>query len=91
MKPRIVIIFILVIILLLASWAIAWARTSPDGETSSYKVESGLAAGEGYQLIHLNWQISGTPRGEGYLISAPTASSSITSGCCCTFLPCVKR
>jgi hypothetical protein len=91
MKPRTVVILALVVILLLASWAIASARTSPNGEVNSYKVESGLVTGNGFQLLNLNWQVSGALRGEKYLMPDPAASPSAASGCCCTYLPCVKR
>ena len=90
MKPRIVIILTLVVILLLASWAIARAQTSRPGEAPSYKVETGLVNGKGYQLTNFNWQISGALRGEGDLIPDP-ASPATGSGCCCTFLPCTRR
>jgi hypothetical protein len=91
MKPRTVVVFALVVILLLASWVIAVARTSPNGDPGSYKVESGIVTGKGFQLLNLNWQVSGALRGETYLKPDPASASSITSGCCCTFLPCVKR
>jgi hypothetical protein len=90
MKPRIVIILTLVVILLLASWAVAWAQTSRPGEAPSYKVETGLVNGKGYQLTNFTWQISGALRGEGYIIPDP-ASAATGSGCCCTFLPCTIR
>jgi hypothetical protein len=91
MKFHKVAILALIVILLLASWAIAWARPDKDGEPGAYQVAPGSVAGNGYQLHRLTWQVSGALRGEGYSMPNPVLSSSITSGCCCTFLPCLTR
>lgn len=91
MKTRIVLVVILVISLLLASWAIALARTSQPGDPISYQVETGSATGKDYLLTHLNWQVSGSVSGEGYLLSAPITPALTGSGCCCNFLPCALK
>ena len=89
MKTRIVVVVILVITLLLASWAIALARTSQHGDPISYQVETGSVTGKGYQLIYLTWQVNGALRGGGYSLLVPATPALTGSGCCCTYLPCV--
>lgn len=91
MKPRIVITFTIVVILLMASWALALGRTSQNGTSTSYTVDIGSVTGTGYQLNNLTWQISGVISGKGYFISDPSASAWTESGCCCTYMPCVIR
>jgi hypothetical protein len=80
MKPRIVVILTLVVILLLVSSAIASAQTSRNEAPFSYQIETGLAAGIGYRLSNLTWQISGGVSGDGYLLLDPE-TSAVTSGC----------
>lgn len=89
MKPRIVLILALVVILLMASWAIALAQTNHHGEPIAYRVEMGSTSGKGYQLINLTWQVSGALRGAGYLMLDPAVPALRGSGCCCSYLPCV--
>ena len=100
MKPRTVIILILVVILVLASWAVASAQTNRTEDPFTYQVERGSAAGNGYQLDNQTWQVSGALSGGGYLLADPAASAasaaeaaspSAESGCCCTYLPCLTR
>jgi hypothetical protein len=88
MKPKIVVILTLVVILLLVSSAIASAQTSLNEAHFSYQIEMGLAAGKVYRLSNLTCQISSGVSGDGYLLLDPE-TSAVTSGCCCTFLPCL--
>jgi hypothetical protein len=91
MKPRTMIVIALVAILLLASGAIALAKTIQEGDPISYQVETSLSTGQGYQLTHQAEQVSGTLSGGGYTLLIPASSISAGSGCCCTYLPCLMK
>jgi hypothetical protein len=91
MKPRILIIFTLVVIMLLACWVIASAQTSRISAASVYQVDTKLVTGEGYRLTHLTWEVSGALSGDRYQMLDPAAPTLTGSGCCCTYAPCVLR
>ncbi|MFZ2095356.1 MAG: hypothetical protein WAV05_01840 [Anaerolineales bacterium] len=90
MKTRIIIIS-LITILILASGAIASAHSNKDLVPSTYQITSELSAGNGYQIIPLTWQISGALNGGNYFLDVQTSPTLRGSGCCCTFLPCIKK
>jgi len=75
------------LVFLLVSTAIL-VGASGGSATSLYIVEPGAATGGGYQLTGLVWQFRGTASNGHYRLVEPAGSSS---GCCCTYLPCVLR
>ena len=73
---------ILALLLVLLAGSVAAAQTAPaSGNTSS---------GGGYHLTALTWQVTGESRAGGYTLRSP-AAPSLESGCCCIYLPCVKK
>jgi len=82
----------LAVIVILVLWGTV-VVAQPDGTDSSqrYMVEPGEAAGGGYRLTGLAWQVSGTARGGSYSLLCPHAPSLRGSGCCCTYLPATMR
>ncbi|MBN2146756.1 MAG: hypothetical protein JW726_05175 [Anaerolineales bacterium] len=91
MQTRTIVAVFLVVILLLASGAIALAQTNQDGETILYQVEPSTSSGKGYQLTHQAWEVNTALSGGGsYVLRAETAVLK-GSGCCCTYLPCTLK
>jgi hypothetical protein len=103
MKTRTAILIAFVALLLLGSVALA----QPDDRTSGtwFCVEPASAAAQGYRLTSVTlrqgfgklnpsaqgsaWRVSGTASGGGYrLLEAPALTGS---GCCCTYLPLIRR
>ena len=64
-----------------------------------YVVEPVAASGGGYRLASptpsgvqgASWQVSGEASGGRYRLLSTAAPTRQSSGCCCTFLPCVPR
>jgi len=80
MKKRALLLISILIIALLLS-GIAFAQAPVTGRTSS---------GGWYHLTTLTWQVTGESRAGGYILRSPEASS-LESGCCCIYLPCIKK
>ena len=78
-KKALLLISILLIALLMSG--IALAQSPVPGRTSS---------GGGYHLTALTWQVTGESRAGGYVLRSPQ-SPSLESGCCCIYLPCVRK
>jgi hypothetical protein len=64
------------------------AQTGGPG-LDPYTVNVCTAAGGGYRLSSLGWQITGAARGGSYGLSMPEEAALRGSGCCCTYLPLV--
>ena len=86
MKPGIT-IFMIILALLLVSGA-ALARSG--GQTMGEPI-LGASSGGGYQITHLELQAGGTASGAGYMLTAFSRPLSSENGCCCAYLPCVRR
>jgi hypothetical protein len=103
MKTRTAILIAIAALLLLGSVALA----QPDNRTPGrwFCVEPASAAAQGYRLTSVTlrqpfdfaqgsaqgsaWRVSGTASGGGYrLLEAPALTGS---GCCCTYLPLIRR
>ena len=73
---------ILALLIVLLAGSVVMARTvSAVGRTSS---------GGGYHLTALTWQATGESSGGGYTLRSPEAPS-LESGCCCIYLPCIRK
>jgi hypothetical protein len=73
---------ILAFLILLMAGSVALPRTASAVERTS--------SGGGYHLTALTWQVTGEARAGGYTLRSPQ-SPSLESGCCCVYLPCVKK
>jgi hypothetical protein len=81
----IVAVLLLVGVVLLASAPLMAQGGGPGG--ACYGIQASVAAGGGYQLSSLVWQVSGATSGGRYSLTVPQAPSLRGSGCCCTYLP----
>jgi len=88
MMKRTVLLFLLTVCLLLIGTAMA--RTDGVSPKPTYWVER-LASSGGYQHSSLNWQISGTASSSKYQLISQPDQQTFASGCCCVYLPCVRR
>jgi len=104
MKTRTAILIAIVALLLLGSVALAQPDDRTSG--TWFCVEPASAAAQGYRLTSVTlrqafgvspqanaqgsaWRVSGTASGGGYrLLEAPALTGS---GCCCTYLPLIRR
>jgi hypothetical protein len=74
--------------LLLALALVVLAHSSGASDPPVWwNVKHGTAAGGGYHLTSLTWQVSGTASGGGYRLLGPAVPALRGSGCCCTYLP----
>jgi hypothetical protein len=80
-KKRIWLILLILAVLFVASVALTWTALA-GGET---------ATGGSYHLTRLNWQVTGISSAGGYHLQGLHAPALTGNGCCCTYLPCVKR
>ncbi len=51
----------------------------------------GSSTGGGYQLTHLDLRAGAEARGGSYQLTALSAPVSSENGCCCAYLPCIRR
>jgi hypothetical protein len=92
-RVLVTILAILAMVLLVLSAAELAQATRP------YDAELITLSGGWYILTGLNpgsfqdstWWVSGEASGGSYRLSAPPSPASAGSGCCCTFLPCIKN
>jgi drug/metabolite transporter superfamily protein YnfA len=49
------------------------------------------ATGGVYHLTTLTWQVSGSSGADGYRLQSYSQRDLTGNGCCCLFLPCIKR
>ena len=97
MKPRIVIIIAITACLLLGSVSLGqdYGRLTQAQSTEppvpvQYIVAQGVASGGNYQLTSSAWQVSGASDGGVYHLTKPASPNAI-EGCCCLYLPCLRR
>jgi hypothetical protein len=60
----------------------------------AWHVQAGAASGGSYRLAGLAWQIDGAPAAGGRYMLQPAAPESPAlrgNGCCCVFLPCLRK
>ena len=84
-------IALLLVITLLAVGGAALAQSGGAGPGQAMSVQAGTSSGGSYHLTSLAWQVSGTAIGEGYALTSPYTPTLRSSGCCCTYLPCILR
>jgi len=86
---RKIIFLTLILVLVLATTALAQVKSSarPDTASSSPPGHEMLSGGH-YHLTNAAWQVSS---GGGYFLMGPAKPQLTGNGCCCTFLPCVRR
>ena len=89
MKKRIAIVMAVLTLFLLGT--VIGVMATEHGPTVRYAVMPGIAAGGRYQLAGLSWQVDAMVGGGHYRLLGIFAPSLAGSGCCCTYLPCVRR
>lgn len=79
-------------ILLLALFAFVLLSTGVGAlSTPGYQVEAATLSGGGYRLTSAGPQADNISAGGAYRLLGPSAPAQPTSGCCCTYLPCIMR
>ena len=86
MRPGITILIIILAMLLISGAALAQSGGRAGGEPTL-----AASSGGGYQLSRLELQAGGTASGAGYMLTAFSRPLSSENGCCCAYLPCVRR
>jgi hypothetical protein len=86
---RVMLFALVIACLVLAGGVLAMPEDS--GLPPACVVEQGSISGGGYRLTSLTWQISGSPDGGAYQLSAQTVPLLRGSGCCCVYLPIALR
>jgi len=96
MKPRAVLVFLVIFVCLLAG------GTAQAGPPASTGAQPGTATGNLYRLIAREpaslaapqgggWRTVGTATGAIYALAPGAEPSGTGTPCCCTHLPCVMR
>lgn len=87
-----------VILFLLITSALLWS--SAAGASSTHAADpkpatTAILSGGSYRLTTVTWQAPLVAQGERYALLAPAPSPDTAdlqgSGCCCIYLPCVRR
>ena len=91
MNTRVIVLTIIIILLLFVSGAIASAYSGQISDGIVYQAETGLTSGNGYHLTPLTWQVEGAVGGGSYILDVLVAPELNGNGCCCSYLPCVRR
>ena len=84
MKTRITLVLVLLAFVLLSAGVGALS-------TPRYQVEAATLTGGDYQLTSVGLQADNVSAGGAYRLLGPSAPAQPTSGCCCTYLPCIMR
>ncbi len=79
MKTRLVLLPALFALLLLVSAPLAWSTA-----------RSSALAGD-YRLTCVNWRVSGIASGGDYRLASLSAPTLTGNGCCCTYLPLIRK
>jgi len=83
-------ILLLLLTVCLLSIGTAIAQNNVDGSEPTYRVER-IASSVGYHLSGINWQFSGVSSSSRYQLLSQLDQQTYASGCCCVYLPCVRR
>jgi hypothetical protein len=86
MKKRIFLLLMIACLLLVTT-----AQARSDRSQPTYFVHASSIAGGPYSLASLNWHFGGTVESQRYVLASPSILASAGSGCCCMFLPCLKK
>lgn len=89
MKTRIVILPALLALLLLVNAPLAWSATRESAQVDVTALDSAFAGD--YRLTCVNWRVSGVASGGGYRLASLSAPTLTGNGCCCTYLPLIRR
>jgi hypothetical protein len=86
MKKLIMILIVLACLLLVVT-----AKASRDPVLPNYMVQVGVVTGGNYTFTSMSWQVSGATQSQRYFLASPATPDTTDNGCCCLFLPCLRR
>ena len=81
MKKRTLLI-VIVLVVLLVSGLLLTQTALASRATGTSRV---------YHLTTLDWQVSGSSAANGYTLQSYAPQGTTGGGCCCTYLPCVRK
>ena len=84
MKTRIVLTLLLTALLLLSTGAVT--GSAPP----RYQIETGTLPAGNVRRTAVGAQVGAVSAGGAYRLATRSVSGSAASGCCCTWLPCVR-
>lgn len=86
MKKKIPILIMIALMATLLASSVVSARSNSIGAVPALTAQGGR-----YYLSIASWQVSGSMHGAGYTLQGPAGPALTGNGCCCTFLPCVRK